>query len=58
MKGMMKKMSLIKLCGRQVPVAHSCNPSYSGGRDQEDCCSNKPPQKNTSQKGLVERLKV
>jgi hypothetical protein len=20
----------------QVPVAHSCNPSYSGGRDQED----------------------
>jgi hypothetical protein len=19
-----------------VPVAHSCNPSYSGGRDQED----------------------
>jgi hypothetical protein len=22
-----------------VPVAHSCNPSYSGGRDQEDCVS-------------------
>jgi hypothetical protein len=20
----------------QVPVAHACNPSYSGGRDQED----------------------
>jgi hypothetical protein len=20
----------------QAPVAHSCNPSYSGGRDQED----------------------
>jgi hypothetical protein len=20
----------------QVPVAHTCNPSYSGGRDQED----------------------
>jgi hypothetical protein len=19
-----------------VPVAHTCNPSYSGGRDQED----------------------
>jgi hypothetical protein len=22
-----------------VPVAHTCNPSYSGGRDQEDCGS-------------------
>jgi hypothetical protein len=21
---------------QQVPVAHDCNPSYSGGRDQED----------------------
>jgi hypothetical protein len=20
----------------QAPVAHTCNPSYSGGRDQED----------------------
>jgi hypothetical protein len=20
----------------QAPVAHACNPSYSGGRDQED----------------------
>jgi hypothetical protein len=20
----------------QVPVAHACNPRYSGGRDQED----------------------
>jgi hypothetical protein len=23
----------------QVPVAHACNPGYSGGRDQEDCGS-------------------
>jgi hypothetical protein len=23
----------------QVLVAHACNPSYSGGRDQEDCGS-------------------
>jgi hypothetical protein len=22
--------------GKPAPVAHSCNPSYSGGRDQED----------------------
>jgi hypothetical protein len=21
----------------QAPVAHACNPSYLGGRDQEDC---------------------
>jgi hypothetical protein len=21
----------------QMLVAHTCNPSYSGGRDQEDC---------------------
>jgi hypothetical protein len=31
-----------------VPVAHSCNPSYSGGRDQEDRGS-KPVQANSSQ---------
>jgi hypothetical protein len=29
-------------------VAHACNPSYSGGRDQEDCGS-KPAQENSSQ---------
>jgi hypothetical protein len=23
----------------QASVAHTCNPSYSGGRDQEDCDS-------------------
>jgi hypothetical protein len=31
-----------------VPVAHSCNPSCSGGRDQEDCGS-KPAWANSSQ---------
>jgi hypothetical protein len=31
----------------QAPVAHTCNPSYSGGRDQEDRGS-KPAQENTS----------
>jgi hypothetical protein len=35
-------------------VAHACNPSYSGGRDQEDH-SSKPAQAPT-QKGLVEWL--
>jgi hypothetical protein len=49
-------------------VAHTCNPSYSGGRDQEDHGS-KPAQANSSQdliskinhhkkKRLVEWLKV
>jgi hypothetical protein len=28
--------SLQQLAPSQVPVAHTCNPSYSGGRDQED----------------------
>jgi hypothetical protein len=31
-----------------VPVAHICNPSYSGGRDQEDH-SSKPARANSSQ---------
>jgi hypothetical protein len=48
-------------------VAHSCNPSYSGGRDQEDL-SLKPPlgkqfarpylKKPFTNIGLVEWLKV
>jgi hypothetical protein len=49
-------------------VAHTCNPSYSGGRDQEDL-SLKPAQENSlrdpilkipnrRKKGLVEWLKV
>jgi hypothetical protein len=50
-----------------VSVAQACNPSYSGGRDQEDC-SLKPAQANSSSRpylekthyktGLVEWLKV
>jgi hypothetical protein len=31
----------------QAPVAHACNPSYSGGRDQEDRGS-KPAWVNSS----------
>jgi hypothetical protein len=52
----------------QTPVAHACNPSNSGGRDQEDRGS-KPAWANNSQDpiskkpyhkktGLVEWLKV
>jgi hypothetical protein len=51
-----------------VTVAHICNPSFPGGRDQEDHGS-KPAQENSStdpilekkknhRKGLVEWLKV
>jgi hypothetical protein len=50
-----------------APVVRAYNPSYSGGRDQEDCHS-KPAQANSLQdpisktpitkKGLVEWLKV
>jgi hypothetical protein len=50
-----------------APVAHACNPSYSGGRDQEDCGSKPTPSKQflkpylekiPHKKGLVEWLKV
>jgi hypothetical protein len=34
--------------GSWVPVAQACNPSYSGGRDQEDH-GLKPAQVNSSQ---------
>jgi hypothetical protein len=53
--------------GSQAPVAHTCNPSYSGGRNQEGH-SLKPARANTSRDrilktlitkgGLVELLKV
>jgi hypothetical protein len=50
----------------QAPVAHSCNPSYSGGTDQEDCglkpawtnSSETLSRKYPSQKRWVEWLKV
>jgi hypothetical protein len=41
-----KTPSLKKLS--QKLAAHTCNPSYSGGRDQEDC-SSKPIQANCLQ---------
>jgi hypothetical protein len=37
-----------------VLVAHACNPSYSGGRDQEDCGS-KPPWANSSARPYLEK---
>jgi hypothetical protein len=61
-----KKNEQTKIPG-QALVAHTCNPSYSGGRDQEDR-SLKPARENNFQdpiskkpitdKGLMEWLKV
>jgi hypothetical protein len=59
-------LTLEKSCCREL-VAHACNPSYSGGRDQEDQGS-KSAWENSSRdpfskiaitkKGLMEWLKV
>jgi hypothetical protein len=38
----------------QAPVAHTCNPSYSGGRDQEDQ-SSKPTQANSLQDPILKK---
>jgi hypothetical protein len=57
----------IQEMGKENLRAHTCNPGYSDGRDQEDC-GLKPAQDNSSQDpvlkkpitkiGLVEWLKV
>jgi hypothetical protein len=39
-----------------MPVTHTCNPSYSEGRDQEDH-SLKPAQKNSSQDPIFKKPK-
>jgi hypothetical protein len=39
----------------QVLVVHACNPTYSGGRDQEDC-GLKPVQANSSQDPISKNL--
>jgi hypothetical protein len=36
-------------------VAHACNPTYSGGRDQEDL-GLKPAQANSSSRPYLEKL--
>jgi hypothetical protein len=46
----------------QALVAHTYNPNYSGGRDQEDWVQSQPGQlvlrKTLHKKGLAEWLKV
>jgi hypothetical protein len=41
----LKKTSIIKYIFSQALLAHTCKPSYSGGRDQEDQCSEPSPGK-------------
>jgi hypothetical protein len=38
----------------RVLVAHTCDPSYLGGRDQEDCCL-KPAQTNSSRDPILKK---
>jgi hypothetical protein len=40
----------IKSSISRAPVSHACNPSYAGGRDQEDLSLKPAPGKNPSQK--------
>jgi hypothetical protein len=44
-KRIIKKKKERKRAGMGTLVAHTCNPSYSGGRDQEDCGSKSTPGK-------------
>jgi hypothetical protein len=63
----MTNKASMKVLESLAPVVHTCNPSYSGGRDQEDH-SSKPVQENSLQdpsskkthhkKDLMEWLKV
>jgi hypothetical protein len=39
-----------------APVAHTCEPSYSGGRDQEGC-SSKPAWANSSRDPISKKKK-
>jgi hypothetical protein len=40
---------------RAGPVAHTCNPSYSGGRDQEEDRGSKPTQANSSREPYLKK---
>jgi hypothetical protein len=41
---------------RREPVAHACNPSYSGGRDQEDLSSKSAQAKSSARPYLDKSL--
>jgi hypothetical protein len=52
-KGAFIKNKLHKFKNSQVPVAHACIPSYSGGRDQD--CRLKPAQANNFTRPYLEK---
>jgi hypothetical protein len=41
--------------GSWVPVAHACNPSYSGGRDLQEDRGLKPAQANSSRDLILKK---
>jgi hypothetical protein len=45
-------MTLEEISMSQALVAHACNPSHSGDRDQEDCGS-KPARANSSRDSIL-----
>jgi hypothetical protein len=47
--------TFVKNKNGRVPVAHTCNPSYSGGRDQEDHIL-KPARANSSRDPISKLL--
>jgi hypothetical protein len=49
---LVKMVNIKKTATNQVLVAHTCNPSYSGGRDQEDH-SLKPARANSSHDSIL-----
>jgi hypothetical protein len=49
-----KKLKIKTKCMGQALVAHTCNPSYSEGRDQEDH-SVKPAQGNSSRDPILKK---
>jgi hypothetical protein len=54
-KGCNTEVVCLNLGQSRMPVAHTCNLSYSGGRDQEDQGS-KPDQANSSLRCYLEKI--
>jgi hypothetical protein len=61
------RMAAIKKRNNGVPEVHTCNPSYSGGKDQEDHSSKSSPENSlwdpiskipNLKQGLLEWMKV
>jgi hypothetical protein len=51
------EMALKNGLGNPEPVTHACNPSYSGGRDQEDH-GLKPAWANSSRDSILKKQNI